>query len=93
MSYTIEYFGATWCKVCVDVKPALKTLAADVGVPFTEYDIDEMEGDAKVADIKKLPTVRIFKDGALVETVVTKHVDSVKTTLAQVTKVVLTDDF
>jgi thiol-disulfide isomerase/thioredoxin len=93
MSYTIEYFGAPWCKVCVDVKPVLKTLAAAVGVLFIEYNIDELEGDAKVAEINKLPTVRIFKDGALVETIVTKHVDSVKATLAQVSKVVLTEDF
>lgn len=93
MSYSIEYFGATWCKVCGDVKPVLAQLAASLGVAFTEYDIDELDGDAKVADIKKLPTVRLFKDGVLTETIVTKHVESVKAVLASAAKVVITDDF
>lgn len=95
MSYSIEYFGAPWCKVCVDVKPLLVQLSTSLGVTFTEYDIDELTavGDSKGADIKKLPTVRVFKDGVLSETIVTKHVDSVKAVLAAAAKVVITDDF
>lgn len=92
MSYSIEYFGATWCKVCGDVKPVLAGLAASLGVTFTEYDIDDAD-DSKVANIKKLPTVRLFKDGVLTETIVTKHVESVKAVLAAAAKVIITDDF
>jgi len=95
MSYSIEYFGAPWCKVCGDVKPLLVQLAASLGVAFNEYDIDDLNaaGDPKGADIKKLPTVRLFKDGVLADTIVTKHVDSVKALLAAAAKVVITDDF
>lgn len=95
MSYSIEYFGAPWCKVCGDVKPVLAGLALSLGVTFTEYDIDELNaaGDAKATDIKKLPTVRLFKDGVLTDTIVTKHVNSVKAVLAATSKVVITDDF
>lgn len=93
MSYVLEYYGATWCKVCVDIKPAMEKLAADFGVSFNQYDIDELEGDERVADITKVPTVRLFNDGKLVETVVTKHVETIKAALSKVKTVVLTDDF
>ena len=89
----IEYYGAKWCKVCGEVKPALQKLALDFGVNFVEYDIDELEGDARVADITKLPTVRIYQEERLLETIITKHVDAVKTALSKVKKVVITDDF
>lgn len=93
MSVVIEYYGATWCKVCNDVKPDMKKLVADFGVEFVEYDIDEHEGEERVADIKKIPTVRIYKEAVLVETIITKHIDSVKGTLSKLKTVVLTDDF
>ena len=93
MSIVIEYYGAPWCKVCNDVKPDMKKLVADFGVEFAEYDIDELEGNERVADIKKIPTVRIYKDKALVETIITKHIDSVKGSLSKLKTVVLTDDF
>ena len=93
MSVVIEYYGATWCKVCNDVKPGMKKLTSDFGVEFTEYDIDELEGEERVADIKKIPTVRIYKDTILVETIITKHIESVKDSLSKIKTVVLTDDF
>ena len=93
MSNVLEYYGATWCKVCVTVKPAMQKLAADFGVQFMDYDIDELEGDERVATITKVPTVRIYQDGALIDTIVTKHMDAVKALLSKSGKVVLTDDF
>jgi len=93
MSYSIEYYGATWCKVCVTVKPALEKLASDFDVNFRNYDIDELEGDTRVENIKKVPTVRIYKDNELVQEIVTAHESAVKNTLASVKKVSLTDDF
>jgi hypothetical protein len=93
MNVFIEYYGAKWCKVCVDVKPALQQLASDFGVECKVYDIDDLEGDERVANIKKVPTVRIYRDNELLETIITKHIDNVKVTLSTVKKVVLTEDF
>jgi len=89
----VEYYGAKWCKVCVDVKPALQKLALDFGVKFVEYDIDELEGEERVANITKVPTVRFYQDDTLLDTIVTKHIEAVKNALSKVKKVVLTDDF
>ena len=93
MSYSIEYYGATWCKVCVTVKPVIETMAKDFAVKFTEYDIDELEGDERVANIKKVPTVRVYKGNELIQEIVTAHASTVKDTLASVKTVVITDDF
>ena len=93
MSYVIEYYGAKWCKVCVTVKPALAKLAGDFDVKFSEYDIDELEGTEQVANINKVPTVRIYKDNELVQTIVTGHESAVKSMLASVKTVTITDDF
>jgi len=93
MSIVLEYYGATWCKVCIDVKPAVHKLATDFGVEFVEYDIDELEGDERVANIKKVPTLRIYNNNVLTEEIITKHVEALKTSLSKLKTVVLTDDF
>ena len=93
MNYSIEYYGATWCKVCVTVKPAVEKLANDFAVKFSEYDIDELEGDERVANIKKVPTLRLYKGGELVQEIVTGHESALKNFLSSVKTVTITDDF
>jgi hypothetical protein len=93
MGERVEYYGATWCKVCIEIKPALSKLCADLGIPFVEYDIDELEGDERVVDIKKVPTVRIYQKDAKIDEITTNHVNSIKTALSKFKTVVLTDDF
>jgi thiol-disulfide isomerase/thioredoxin len=93
MSLNVEYYGATWCKVCVEIKPALEKICSSFGVNFVQYDIDELEGDERVADITKVPTVRVYQDNKLIETITTKHVDAINSTLSKHKKITLTDDF
>lgn len=89
----IEYYGATWCKVCKDIKPDIEKLSSDFGIPFIEYDIDDLEGDERVTNIKKVPTIRIYQDNVMIEEITTKHVDSIKNTILSIKKVIITDDF
>lgn len=93
MGERVEYYGATWCKVCVEIKPALSKLCSDLGIPFIEYDIDDWEGDERVADIKKVPTVRVYRNDMKIDEITTNHVNSIKTVLSKFKTVVLTDDF
>jgi thiol-disulfide isomerase/thioredoxin len=93
MSLIIEYYGATWCKICVEIKPAVEKLSCDFGICFIDYDIDELEGDERVANIKKVPTVRIYNDNILIEEITTKHIDSIKNTILRLKKIVISDDF
>lgn len=93
MGERVEYYGATWCKVCIEIKPALSKLCTDLGIRFVEYDIDELEGDERVVDIKKVPTVRVFQKDVKIDEITTNHVNSIKTVLSKFKTVVLTDDF
>ncbi len=93
MGERVEYYGATWCKVCVEIKPALSKLCSDLGIPFIEYDIDDWEGDERVADIKKVPTVRVYRNDMKIDEITTNHINAMKTVLSKFKTVVLTDDF
>jgi thiol-disulfide isomerase/thioredoxin len=89
MSLRIDYIGASWCKVCVTVKPGIEQLARSFNVPLNVLDADEIEDDT----ITKVPTIRIFKDDVKVSEIVTKHLDGVKELLQGMAGLVVTDDF
>ncbi len=59
MSYTILYIGATWCKTCKEIKPAVESLASQFGVPLEAKDYDDDLSEAEQAKITKVPTLRI----------------------------------
>jgi hypothetical protein len=89
MSYRVEYIGATWCKVCKTVKPEVEQLAKMHDVVVRLMDVDE----DKLENIKKVPTVRLYKDDVLVKEFVTEHVKGLKTELALTKAVELDADF
>jgi thiol-disulfide isomerase/thioredoxin len=89
MSYRVDYIGATWCKVCVVVKPEIEKLAKNYDIAIKLMDVD----DDNIEDIKKVPTVRLYKDDVLVKEFVTEHVKSLNTELALTKKVTLDEDF
>ena len=93
MAISVDYYGATWCKVCVVIKPTVQKMLADFGVTFTEYDIDELEGDERVQGITKVPTIRVFKDSVLIQEIITGHLEALKNLLAENKSIVLTEDF
>ena len=89
MALRIEYIGASWCKVCVTVKPEIELVARSFNVPISILDADVMEDDS----LTKVPTLRIYKDDKLVSEIVTKHVDGLKAFLQTTATVIVTDDF
>uniref|UniRef100_A0A6C0L0B9 Thioredoxin domain-containing protein n=1 Tax=viral metagenome TaxID=1070528 RepID=A0A6C0L0B9_9ZZZZ len=89
MALRIDYIGASWCKVCIVVKPELELIARSFNVPISVMDADEIEDDS----VTKVPTLRVFKDDKLVLEIVTKHVDGLKSLLQTMGTLVVTDDF
>jgi len=89
MSYRVDYIGATWCKVCVTVKPEIEKLGKeyDITVKLMDVDADQLD------DIKKVPTVRLYKDDVLISEIITEHVKTLTKELALTKKVELDKDF
>jgi len=62
MTYQITYIGAKWCKACKIVQPQIEELAKKYGIPVKLLDYDTMEEEQK-ADVGKVPTVYLYKNG------------------------------
>ena len=62
-------FGAEWCPPCRAVEQILKDLEKEVGDRVTIYtmDVDQSPETAAQYDVRGLPVVMLFKDGAPVE--------------------------
>jgi thiol-disulfide isomerase/thioredoxin len=74
----VEYIGAVWCATCKTIKPAITELCKKFNVPLKIRDLDkDLDGEEKDA-IRKVPTLRIYKEGALAETYVQNQVASVE---------------
>ena len=73
----VTYIGATWCKVCTKVKPAVEELAQLFSVQLQIQDLDELSEKDK-EDVVKVPTVRIHKDGVQVALYSTNQAESME---------------
>ena len=74
MTYTIEYIGAKWCSPCRSTKPLVIEKANKYGILISMYDMDEDVDRFDTSSIKKLPTVRVKKNGTQVQEITTNHV-------------------
>ncbi|MBS6005819.1 MAG: thioredoxin [Clostridium baratii] len=64
-------FFATWCGPCKMIAPIIDELEAEVGdVKFVKVDVDESPEVATRYGIQSIPTLKVFKDGENVDTVV-----------------------
>jgi thioredoxin 1 len=65
-------FYATWCMPCQMLSPALDKLAGDFEgrVKFVKVDVDQEPHLAATHEISGVPTLKLFRGGSLVETVV-----------------------
>jgi thiol-disulfide isomerase/thioredoxin len=90
---TIVYIGATWCAVCRTIKPALVELCKKFSVELQLLDYDTDLDDEAQEEIKKVPTVRIFKDGRKLHEFNTAQVQSTEDWLSENVKLTSTDDF
>ena len=62
-------FFATWCAPCKMLAPVLEEVASEMAeVKVLKVDVDESPETATKYGVQSIPTIKIFKDGAEVET-------------------------
>lgn len=63
-------FFATWCAPCKMLAPILEELQDEMSgnVKIVKLDVDENGDIANEYGVQSIPTLKIFKDGALVDT-------------------------
>lgn len=63
-------FSATWCGPCKMQAPILEELAGEVDFPIYSIDIDKDPEIAGRYNVNAVPSLMVFKDGTLKETMV-----------------------
>jgi thiol-disulfide isomerase/thioredoxin len=91
--FSIEYIGATWCTSCKTIKPLLESLAKRFQVKIVIKDLDEDCTEEERAEITKVPTVIMKKDGNPVATYNVNQVQSVDTWLKENVAITSDDSF
>lgn len=66
-------FSATWCGPCKMQTPILEELTEEVDYNIYSVDIDESEEIAAQYNVNAVPSLMVFKDGVLKETLVGFH--------------------
>ena len=64
-------FFATWCGPCKMLSPVMDNIANDLqNIKFFKVDVDKNEDIAREYGIMSIPTIIIFNDGEVVNTLV-----------------------
>jgi len=64
-------FWAPWCGPCRMLSPIIKEVAKEIDeVTVGKLNVDEEQSTARQFQIMSIPTVILFKDGELVETMI-----------------------
>jgi thioredoxin 1 len=67
-------FWAEWCTPCKMIAPAVHSIAekytADKTIKIGELNVDDNQETAMKYNVMSIPTLLIFKDGAVVDTIV-----------------------
>ena len=65
-------FRAPWCGPCKAISPILEELATELAgkVTITKVNVDESSAIGAEYGVRAIPTMLLFKDGKVVETIV-----------------------
>ncbi len=71
-SQVVVDFWAPWCGPCKAIAPILEELAAELGdaVKICKVNVDDNSEIAGKFEIRAIPTILVFKDGAVSDTIV-----------------------
>ncbi|HBO57195.1 MAG TPA: thioredoxin, partial [Opitutae bacterium] len=63
---------APWCGPCKSIAPILEELASELGksVKITKVNVDSNSEIATKYEIRAIPTILVFRNGEIVETIV-----------------------
>ena len=65
----VKFFNATWCGPCQQMKPHVDKLNKE-GYSIESVDIDVNPTLAESANVRGVPTIAIYENGKLVESIV-----------------------
>jgi len=65
----IKFINAAWCGPCQQMKPHISKLQKE-GYPIVEVDVDEQPTIAESANVRGVPTIAIYENGQLVDSIV-----------------------
>ena len=65
----VKFFNAAWCGPCQKMKPHIERLQK-AGYPVEMVDVDEQPTIAESANVRGVPTIAIYENGQLVESIV-----------------------
>ena len=65
----VDFFG-TWCMPCKFLMPILHKIEEEKKIKLAKVDIDENEELVKKFGIVSVPTLKIYKDGKEIDTIV-----------------------
>lgn len=66
-------FWASWCGPCKAVSPILDSISEEMGLKLVKVDVDESNELANEYNLTSIPTMMLFRDGELVQTIVGAH--------------------
>ena len=61
----VDFYG-TWCMPCKMLAPTLEKVSNDLNIKLAKVDIDENDELVNEYKIMSVPTLKIFKDGELI---------------------------
>ncbi|HMT00798.1 MAG TPA: thioredoxin domain-containing protein [Candidatus Absconditabacterales bacterium] len=83
-AFVVDFY-ADRCGPCKMLKPYLEELASKLAgkVTFFKVDVDAEMNLAQQQDISAMPTIKFFKDGELIETVIGANIEAINAAIVK----------